>query len=183
MFRRLWNLLHQRPGLFFLFLLLSPVYVPVIAYEQAKRRYWGPRYQDPQFGRLLKEVDTDAFSAHVPWNGQRTCLSVPAVDNQPQLAALERARTLWADAAVWHRRATDCAIENLFDLWHSNWRSQHQRALTREEFRSCLKIESIAVEEDGSIEFWYEDGGLFWFHSVVVEMDAEDSMQRAYLAG
>lgn len=41
------------------------------------------------------------------------------------------------------------------------------------EFIRKIKLESITVREDGHFDFWFEDGDIFWGHSIMVRGDQE----------
>ena len=65
------------------------------------------------------------------------------------------------------------------------WRQEDEALLDAEEFEGALEWSSLDVSdsETALVEFWYDDGGLFGGHTVVIELDAELKYRDAYLAG
>ncbi|MCU0542188.1 MAG: DUF2262 domain-containing protein [Oscillatoriaceae cyanobacterium Prado104] len=45
---------------------------------------------------------------------------------------------------------------------------------TPKQFKSCMLLESIAISPDGNLQFYYNDGDLFWGHCIAVTMDSSD---------
>jgi hypothetical protein len=177
MMRGLLKLLRQKPH-YIVFVIL---YSPRLLYVLARRHWFGPRYDDEQFGRFL--LDSDRFDATVQWNGWEAVLFVPAIENKPLTRALERARDLWKDQSGWHSRLTDHVIQENLSLKNSNWLKKNENELTAEEFRARMIIDCISIDDDGLVEFWYHDGGLFWGHSIVVHVEADDKISWVEIAG
>ena len=171
------KLLCRKPHYIFILVLSTPY----LLYIFAKRRWFGPRYDDEQFGRFL--LDSGRFEGTVQWNGWKTLLIVPAIDDKPQVEALDRARNLWEDQPGWHARLTDYVILEKLSLKNSNWLADNENELTAEEFRTRMTIDCISLKDDGSVEFWYEDGGLFLGHSIVVHVEADDKLSWVEIAG
>jgi len=46
-----------------------------------------------------------------------------------------------------------------------------------------MKPESIIIREDGGFDFWYEDGDLFWGHSIEVCGNFDDGFRDAAFHG
>jgi hypothetical protein len=53
----------------------------------------------------------------------------------------------------------------------------------KEEFKARMALESVTVEADGSFQFWYGDGDLFWGHSIQVSGNLAEGPTDASLAG
>mgnify|MGYP000913203637 FL=1 len=59
-------------------------------------------------------------------------------------------------------------MKYLLDVKNSSWLEENELDLTENEFRKRLTLESITVMDLGDIEFWFNDGDLFWGHSILV---------------
>ncbi len=46
-----------------------------------------------------------------------------------------------------------------------------------------MTLTSISLSHDGEFEFWYDDGGLFWDHAIVISGDLKDGPTDATIAG
>jgi hypothetical protein len=71
----------------------------------------------------------------------------------------------------------------MLDLKNGTWLRDGETPLSADEFMGRLTLQSIGIEADGSSQFFYEDGGLFWGHDVIVKGDVEGRFHRAYLFG
>lgn len=69
----------------------------------------------------------------------------------------------------------------LYARFNETW-SQGQ-PLTVAEFIGLLRLSSAGFQPDGSAVLYYNDGGLFAGHLVVVEVGADGSFGPAFLAG
>jgi hypothetical protein len=46
-----------------------------------------------------------------------------------------------------------------------------------------MKLESITVHPDGRFEFWFDDGDLFWGHSIAVRGSLAEGPTEASVEG
>lgn len=55
--------------------------------------------------------------------------------------------------------------------------------ISQKEFANKIKLEGMNLDESGEAELFYEDGGLFWGHSIVTKIDSSGEISKPYLAG
>ena len=55
--------------------------------------------------------------------------------------------------------------------------------VTKEDFVSRLRLETIAFYNDLSTGLYYDDGGLFWGHTITVDIDKDGKCTRAEFQG
>jgi len=55
--------------------------------------------------------------------------------------------------------------------------------LTEEDFMRRMELESIEIREDGSFDFWFGDGDLFWGHSIRVSGSMDEGPTDADMEG
>ena len=55
--------------------------------------------------------------------------------------------------------------------------------MTDEGFRAAVRLRTVSVFEDGSAEFYFADGDLFWGHTILVGMNKEGGFEGATIAG
>jgi hypothetical protein len=122
-------------------------------------------FKDSQFGLFTLDRRIDWYAAVTDWGGTRVRLTIPAAEAAD---ALTVARGLWAAQAEWQRRITDYAIKYLLDLKNDAWLQEGEAEVDAKEFAKRMALETISIEADGSFEFWYGDGELFWGHSIKV---------------
>ena len=57
----------------------------------------------------------------------------------------------------------------LLDLKNDVWREEDEAPLTATEFTAKLSLEGVDAFSDGTFEVYFDDGDLFWGHSVRVD--------------
>ncbi len=139
--------------------------------------------EDSRLGRFTLDRGVDRFMADVVWNGVRASLSLSAVAVEEARAALVTAHALWADGPEWDRRVRGLASRDLLALKNESWLEEGELALTASEFAARMEIESIWVASDGSFEFWYADGDLFWGHAIEIRGALSEGPTDATIAG
>ena len=50
-------------------------------------------------------------------------------------------------------------------------------------FNRRMRLLTVIVFSKESVSFFYDDGGLVWDHTIVVDVEAEDRIDRIYLWG
>ena len=55
--------------------------------------------------------------------------------------------------------------------------------VTKEDFVSRMRLESVEVLNDLSIGLYYDDGDLFWGHTITVDIDKNGKCTRAEFQG
>jgi hypothetical protein len=88
-----------------------------------------------------------------------------------------------SEQARWHEAALDRAATQLLELKNDIWLNEDEVPLTREQFQARMKLEAIALEADGSVAFWFDDGDLFFGHGICVSGSVEKGFTSANLRG
>jgi uncharacterized protein (TIGR03067 family) len=142
-----------------------------------------------ELGTLEWDAKLRWWSGHVAWAGAarvRLHVSLPhgaSEDILDRAAAIVRrlnARTVYAHAAV-----------KLMKLHNETWREwtdekgeEHAGpVLNAEQFMAKLSPEGIKIDDEGGVDVYLNDGGLFWGHAVIVSLDPEMNPTRADIAG
>ena len=74
--------------------------------------------------------------------------------------------------------------ENRLDMLEEfDFLEEDEEELDAEKFEARLELESIEVRPDGEFCFWFEDGDLFWGHSITVEGTLEGGPEQADIQG
>ena len=93
--------------------------------------------------------------------------------------ALHRLEAICTDLAALDLRARSYAADEMLES-ACDWCEEN---LTRDQFMARMDDVSLSVEEDGSIEFDFQDGGMFAGHTIVLQMDADDTFVQADIMG
>jgi hypothetical protein len=140
-------------------------------------------FADAAFGTFTLDRDVDWFSTRARWKGKPIELCLSATGPKAVKKAAKIAHTLWEKQNDWDERAGALAVENLLSLKNDNWLEDGERELNSRQFAARMRLQSIVVRPDGSVDFWYNDGGLFWGHSIQVSGTLKRGPKRADIAG
>ena len=120
------------------------------------------------------------FEAGVDWLGTEISLVFDREEDRAGCAA--NARALLASAADWDRRVREYAAGELLDS-ANDWAEDGEEPITREQFMERLEPESVEIRADGSFEFWFADGEMFYGHSIHVTGNLEKGPDFAQMEG
>lgn len=120
----------------------------------------------------------DWFETELDWLG--TAISLTFDQDEDRAETLQKAKDLLASAADWDRRVREYAADELLAS-ANDWAEDEE--ITREQFMERMELESIEVRADGSFEFWFADGDMFYGHSIHVSGDMEHGPDRADMEG
>ena len=109
-------------------------------------------------------------NGHCSWNGQPADLRLFCDDDEDEFSerCLERAIQLWDDEANWDTRLRTSMIAELLPVKNQGWLQDDQAAISKEDFLNAVNLTAIDMNSDGSFEFYYDDGGLFCGHCIVI---------------
>lgn len=93
------------------------------------------------------------------------------------------AEALWSEARNWHARACSRAVEDLLDLKNGEWLEEGEPRLDAAGFRDRMTLKTIEVSDEGDMEFWFDDGDLFWGHMIQVSGSRSEGLTDADICG
>ena len=132
-------------------------------------------FREEGLGTFTLNRQVDWFETEINWLGTEISLTIDMEEAREE--ALQNAKTLLASAADWDKRVRECAADEL--LQNANdWNQEMEKdgetpTITREQFMERMELESIEVMADGSFQFWFADGDMFYGHSIWVSGDLE----------
>ncbi len=129
-------------------------------------------------GTFTLNRQVDWFETEVDWLGGQISLVFDAEEDRAEV--LQRAKTLLAGAADWDKRIRAYAADDLLAS-ANDWAEDEE--ITREQFIQRMELESIEIRADGSFEFWFADGDMFYGHSIHVSGGMENGPDRADMEG
>ncbi len=129
-------------------------------------------------GTFTLNRQVDWFETEVNWLGGQISLVFDAEEDRAE--ALRKAKALLADAAGWDKRVREYAADDLLAS-ANDWAEDGE--ITREQFIQRMELESIEIRADGSFEFWFADGDMFYGHSIHVSGDMEHGPDDASMEG
>ena len=135
-------------------------------------------FQEEGLGTFTLNRTVDWFETELDWLGTEISLTIDKEEDRE--AALQNAKTLLAGAEDWDRRVREYAADDLLAS-ANDWAEDEE--ITREQFMERMELESIEVRADGSFEFWFADGDMFYGHSIHVSGDMEHGPDEANMEG
>ena len=142
-------------------------------------------FREEGLGTFTLNRQVDWFETEINWLGTEISLTIDMEEAREE--ALQNAKTLLASAADWDKRVRECAADEL--LQNANdWNQEMEKdgetpTITREQFIERMELESIEVMADGSFQFWFADGDMFYGHSIWVSGDLENGPDEASMEG
>lgn len=138
-------------------------------------------YESPQFGKLKLDKAFDWYTGIVTWNNQKVSLEL-SMDDGPIEDTEKIAQTLWQNEDQWDEQIKAMVLKELLPLKNNDWLDENEKPLSPEEFVANLELEEISVNADGSFEFFYDDGYMFFGHCIIVEGTVEGGLEDATIA-
>lgn len=130
-------------------------------------------------GTLTYEKELDWWSAKFQFGkGHKVDVNINNIEG------IEKALTTIDEKVEFVRRAEpkfrEFAAKKLLKLVN-DW-SEGEK-VTKEDFVSRMRLESVEVLNDLSIGLYYDDGDLFWGHTITVDIDKNGKCTRAEFQG
>jgi hypothetical protein len=146
------------------------------------------RFTDPVLGTFTLNRRVSWFTARTKWLRHRWLrpridLNLSATGGEDLENAVKTAHAIWQDQKGWDKRIRDFAVEKLLPLKNDCWLSENEAKLTADQFKSRMTLEAITVYPEGSFSFWYNDGDLFWGHSIKIDGDLTEGPNDTDIAG
>lgn len=113
------------------------------------------------------------YEAEVDWLEGTVRLDFDKGEAEAMKAAQNTARALLSDAQSWDQRVRTFAAEQLTDL-ANQWAQDGEEAdeapeeISPQDFMGRMELDAIQVDDQGGFTFWFEDGEMFWGHSIRV---------------
>lgn len=144
-------------------------------------------------GTLRLCPDVGLYEAVISWVGNEAKLYINADDAGDATAldeAMCNAKALMEHQEEWDRRARECAAHCCLDN-ANRWIDQAAEEddldeeeieyLTEEQFVKRIQLGDMTPSPDGSVEFYYRDGGIFLGHLILVRANMEDGPIESYM--
>ncbi|HEX5872122.1 MAG TPA: DUF2262 domain-containing protein [Longimicrobium sp.] len=136
-------------------------------------------HDDPQFGTLTLRRGSASWEGMATWGGDTVELSLDAELED----ALRTARALWSDQAGWSERVEAFAVQDLLPAKNENWLDDDEQPVEPDDFRARMRLEAVHVHGGGGFTFSYDDGGLFWGHTLEVSGTLEHGPDETSVQG
>lgn len=134
-------------------------------------------------GKLTLNKDLGCFEGKTKWNQQQVNLYINVNSKRKANNIIKQLEDIWAVANTWEAEAKDYAVSQLLALKNESWLEEDETNITIAEFKELMTIESISIYPRQKIEFWFDDGDLFWGHAIRVNTDFDGNFSDAGIEG
>ena len=141
----------------------------------------------PELGTFTLNRLVNWFEAEVEWLGQPARLDIDREEEWD--ACVEQAKALMADQKGWDEKVRSFAADQLLDQ-ANDWAQDaaenedgEYEKITREQFMERLELDAVQISADGRFEFWFNDGEMFWGHSIHVTGSLDQGPESAQMEG
>ena len=139
----------------------------------------------PELGTFTLNRLVNWFEAEVEWLGQPARLDIDREEEWD--ACVEQAKALMADQKGWDEKVRSFAADQLLDQ-ANDWardaaEGEEPEEITREQFMERLELDAVQISADGRFEFWFNDGEMFWGHSIHVAGSLDQGPESAQMEG
>ncbi len=136
-----------------------------------------------RFGEVTMNPLNGRFEGKAKWNRKAVELHFEPGDDGGISGAIRTAEGLWSDQSGWQRKVDDFAVAELLPLKNDSWLGEGEQELTPADFKKTMRLQAITVAEDGSFEFWHDDGGLFCGHAIQIQGTLKGGLVDADIPG
>lgn len=134
------------------------------------------KLDDPLLGTLTADL-LMGWVGEAQWLGASCKFCISSLDD------LSVAHALWNDQRHWTSEAIGLASNRLLRLKNEVWLREGEQPLSPAEFSGRLTLNFIAVETKGEFALDFDDGDLFWGHTITIHGSVSDGLIDAKLAG
>jgi hypothetical protein len=160
--------------------------IPVQVPTQPKRRKTAaqnPPIDDPTIGTFTFDELLQWFYTEQPGGTRLASLRIKTADRERANTLLDVARALLSDLEAIDRNCKQFAAHRLLDLKNHEWREPGQVIIPEGRFIASISLESVSIDSQGAMTAYYQDGGMFGGHTIVIELGIDHTPMNADLAG
>lgn len=137
------------------------------------------RIDTQHFGVLELDRRFGEFVGKIDWCGSNVSLCLSCPDHNAPEVVLAVADALFSAREDWSTRVKEFAADHMLSLKNDNWLHDGESELSRDSFIFCMTLTEVSINESGNFTFSYDDGDLFWGHTIAVSGNIVDGLRDA----
>ncbi|MBD2456065.1 DUF2262 domain-containing protein [Nostoc sp. FACHB-87] len=134
-------------------------------------------------GQLVYNAELDWYESQIVVDETLISLSLSMENNHEVELILARASGVVRNLKHYAKDAEEYAVIKLLELKNETWLDEDETFLTSEEFKDQIILEGLVFSPDGEVEFYYNDGNIFFGHCIILTMDKDNCFIDAMIAG
>ena len=139
-------------------------------------------YKDEELGDFELDKSIDMFSKNIAWNDNNISISFENIDEESNKNSIDIIKKIFANKKDIDKKLKEYIAENMLEdanRWNDDADKPH---INKEDFAKLITLTSITICED-ILTFWFDDGDIFWGHSIVVDSDYDFNFTKPYIEG
>ena len=142
-----------------------------------------PPIVDETIGTFSFDERLQWFYSEHPGGTRLANLRIRTADRERANTLLDVARALLSDLDSIDRLCKQFAADRLLDLKNHRWREPGEVIVPEGRFIASISLESVSIDSRGAMTVYYQDGGIFGGHTIVIELGIDHTPIDAELAG
>jgi hypothetical protein len=135
--------------------------------------------QHKTLGTLRFEEAEESWKGQVDWTGHSVALSVTESTIDVHDSVLDSVSNL---LVLFAERVHTFIVDELLELYNDTW-CQDDVTLDSDAFMARITTQFLEVIAEGDATAYFDDGGLFGSHCILVTIDSSGTLVDAKLAG
>ncbi len=156
--------------------------------EEYKEYLSKPVLIETKYGDFELDRSFSWFSTDIELFGFDISVSLETDEDNGDTAdgALQTFLKTAEDFEEFDKKVKEVAAKYLLDL-ANDWLQDNDEAetdeITKEMFIDSIEISEMIISSDGSITLYYDDGDMFWRHTIEISVEPDGTVLDAYIAG
>ncbi|CRF31356.1 hypothetical protein BRSU_0041 [Brachyspira suanatina] len=140
-------------------------------------------YKDEELGDFELDKSINCFEKNMSWTyNNDISVLFDDIDEELNKKSVDIIKKIFANKKDIDKKLKDYISENMLED-ANNWNDDAEKHhISKEDFVKLIALTSITISED-IITFWFDDGDIFWGHSIVVESDYDFNFEDAHIEG
>jgi hypothetical protein len=123
------------------------------------------------------------YEGQVIFHEKELSISLSIDDHSKVESMLTRASSLVTQLKYYTQSAKEYAVEQFLKLKNETWLDENETCLTSEEFQNRMTLAGLVFSPDGEVDFYYNDGNLFFGHCILITMNKDNCFIAASISG
>ena len=140
-------------------------------------------YTDEEIGEFLLDRTVNWYEKEIDWLNTKIRITFDRDSEEKMKHSCATLRTILENMEKWDNETRICASNDLLELKNDVWLGEDEEIFTPKDFQSRLTLTSIGIANDEEIDFWFDDGNIFWGHSICVNAHIEKGCVSASMHG
>ena len=139
-------------------------------------------YKDEELGDFDLDKSINMFSKDMLWTDDNISILFENIDEELNQKSVDIIKKIFANKKDIDKKLKEYISENMLEdanSWNDDADKPH---INKEEFSKLITLTSITICEN-IITFYFDDGDIFWGHTIVIDSDYDFNFTDSYIEG